>query len=252
MEPFYQPEIFRPLPTKPAVKVQDHYEHPDNREGFSDIITKIHVASNKLNAVPKENVILSVKDDKPESSGRPPKEKLLYVYNVLGESLPKLFVQPLDYTIYHDNMVFEDNIRNIRTVGLYNYVKQVALLRTVGHLKFAFVRFEILKITQHPEDGTVRVRWRITGISTLKVIIQFWKVKLWKYKESSQDTSTSWYDGFSTFVVNEEGKVIKHVADKMMPDSDSVTAEPAPNLNNAKLALMISVIPKFSDIGLFT
>lgn len=49
------------------------------------------------------------------------------------------------------------------------YVKQVALLRTVGHLKFAFVKFEILKMTKHPEDGTVRVRWRIKGLSGLKV-----------------------------------------------------------------------------------
>lgn len=49
------------------------------------------------------------------------------------------------------------------------YVKQVALLRTIGHLKFAFVKFEILKMTKHPEDGTVRVRWRIKGLSGLKV-----------------------------------------------------------------------------------
>lgn len=67
--------------------------------------------------------------------------------------------------------------------GLYNYVKQVALLRCVGHLKFAYVRFEILKITQHPEDGTIKVRWRISGISGLKVLLQFWRYKLWQWKE---------------------------------------------------------------------
>lgn len=53
--------------------------------------------------------------------------------------------------------------------GLYHYVKQIALLRTVGHLKFAYVKFEILKITMHPEDDTVKIRWRIRGISGLKV-----------------------------------------------------------------------------------
>jgi hypothetical protein len=40
--------------------------------------------------------------------------------------------------------------------GLYHYVKQVALLRTVGHLKYAYVKLELLKITQHPDDNTVR------------------------------------------------------------------------------------------------
>lgn len=67
--------------------------------------------------------------------------------------------------------------------GLYNYVKQVALLRCVGHLKFAYVRFEILKITQHPEEGTIKVRWRISGISGMKVLFQFWRFKLWQWKE---------------------------------------------------------------------
>lgn len=55
--------------------------------------------------------------------------------------------------------------------GLFHYVKQMALLRTIGHLKFAYVKFDILKITSHPEDGTVKVRWRIRGISGIKVIL---------------------------------------------------------------------------------
>lgn len=41
----------------------------------------------------------------------------------------------MDYTIYHPNLIFENNIRGTRTIGLFPYVKQIALLRTVGHLK---------------------------------------------------------------------------------------------------------------------
>lgn len=63
-----------------------------------------------------------------------------------------------------------------------NYVKQMSMLRIVGHLKYAYVTFEVLKITQHPEDSTIRVRWRIRGISALKVMFQFWKYKLWDWK----------------------------------------------------------------------
>ena len=66
--------------------------------------------------------------------------------------------------------------------GLYKYVQQVALLRCVGHFKFAYVRLEILKLTKHPEDGTIKVRWRIRGISGLKVMMTFWKYKLWQWK----------------------------------------------------------------------
>lgn len=110
----------------------------------------------------------------------------------------------MDYKIYSQDVVFENRIRGTHTVwvskspiwnetnifnvfylhsGLYNYVKQVAMLRTIGHLKFAYVRFEILKMTQHPEDGTIKVRWRITGISALQVMLKFWRYKLWQWRE---------------------------------------------------------------------
>lgn len=52
--------------------------------------------------------------------------------------------------------------------GLYHYVKQVALLRTVGHLKFAYVKFEIIKITQNQDDSTVR--YLINPIKMLQLI----------------------------------------------------------------------------------
>jgi hypothetical protein len=101
-------------------------------------------------------------------------------------------------------------------------------------LKFAYVRFEILKITQHPEEGTIKVRWRISGISGMKVLLQFWRYKLWQWKELLQKQERldvwdfycvspilnslsfrSWYDGFSTFHVNSNGVVSLHVADKV-------------------------------------
>lgn len=47
---------------------------------------------------------------------------------------------------------------------------------------------EVLKITKHPEENTIKVRWRIKGISALKVMFQFWKYKLWKLKEIFADT----------------------------------------------------------------
>ncbi|XP_056638148.1 uncharacterized protein LOC130446102 [Diorhabda sublineata] len=256
----------------------------DNRESDNDLVTKENVLildknPNRLsylrfvdkttpldnnldhysNLKPQQQYSNQSQDDNPN---KPSGEKLSKVFNILAESLPNLFIQPLDYTIYHPDIIFEDNIRNIRTVGLYNYVKQVALLRTVGHLKFAYVKFEILKITKHPEDSSVKVRWQIRGISALKVMMTFWRYKLWDIKELF-DKTESWYDGFSIFYVNSEGQIIKHVADKMMPDSDrlvdtsekpivaggaaAAVAGGAAAATAVKLAL-IGVIPKCSHI----
>ncbi|XP_063234940.1 uncharacterized protein LOC134537915 isoform X2 [Bacillus rossius redtenbacheri] len=181
----------------------------------------------------------------PESSGKPSEGQLLRVKEVLADSLPKLFVKPLEYSIYHPNIVFENNITGKRTVGLAEYMKQMSFLKIVGHFKFAYVNLEILKISMHPEDSSVKVRWRIKGISGLKVFITFWKFKLWKIKEIFEQQE-AWYDGFSTFYVGQDGLIHKHVADKMMPDSDRAVDEQKTDVT-AKLALFTGLVPSLGN-----
>ncbi|KAF4532551.1 hypothetical protein B566_EDAN010843 [Ephemera danica] len=222
------------------------WQKPDSEIYSHRILYPCHTLSEfeKQMIVLAESKRGSEKSPEPSSPGRPSPEQLHHVYEVLKDTLPKLFIQPLDYKIYNVNLIFENNIRGIRTVGLYNYVKQVALLRTVGHLKFAYVKFEILKITSHPEDGTVKIRWRIRGISALKVMLTFWKYKLWNIKEAFEHQE-SWYDGFSTFYVGEDGSVHKHVADKMMPDEDREVDEKQSKSGLAtKLALLVGLLPR--------
>lgn len=36
----------------------------------------------------------------------------------------------------------------------------------------------------HVEDGTVKARWRIRGVTGLKMIIKFWKVNIWKMSDN--------------------------------------------------------------------
>nr|CAG4651994.1 EOG090X09QP [Triops cancriformis] len=172
----------------------------------------------------------------------PDEGQLQKVATVLADSLPKLFLQPLDYTIYSKDVTFIDNIRGKKTVGLFDYVKQVALLRAVGHLRFAYVRFEILKMTVHPEDGTIKIRWSIRGISGLKVMMNFWRYKLWQWKEVMNKQEV-WYDGLSTFHVGSDGVIHLHVADKMMPDEEKLADEKLTPLA-AKLALLLGLVPK--------
>uniref|UniRef100_A0A1B6G2B4 Uncharacterized protein n=1 Tax=Cuerna arida TaxID=1464854 RepID=A0A1B6G2B4_9HEMI len=196
----------------------------------------------------KQMILLSetTKEPTPEppknESGKPTADQLNVVHQVLSNTLPKLFVQPLDYSIYHQNLIFENNIRGTKTVGIFHYVRQIALLRMIGHFKFAYVKFDILKITSHPEDGTVKVRWRIRGISGMKVFFNFWKFNILNMKESVEREQESWYDGFSVFFVDGEGKVFKHVVDKMQPDPEEKTDIVKPSLAT-KLAMMLGLTP---------
>ncbi|KAI5631897.1 hypothetical protein NE865_15369 [Phthorimaea operculella] len=188
----------------------------------------------------------------PEKQGRPSEEQLMKVFSVLSATMPNLFVKPLDYSIYHPNLIFVNNIRGMTTVGLFHYVKQVALLRTVGHLKFAYVKFEIMKITTHTEDSSIKMRWRVRGISGFKVFFMFWKYKLWNMKEIWKDQEL-WYDGFSTFYVGADGLIQKHVCDKVMPDQDTIIDDEEKAPIAAKIALLIGLLPRnyLSDVSPF-
>ncbi|KAH8272948.1 hypothetical protein KR018_012446 [Drosophila ironensis] len=176
----------------------------------------------------------------PKGSGSR-QEDLERAYEVLRTTLPKLFVEPLDYSIYSPGLIFQNNITGKHTVGLYHYVKQIAILRTVGHLKYAYVKFEVLKITKHNDDYTVRVRWRVKGISGLKVMFQFWKYKLWQMKEVLKDQE-AWYDGYSVLYLGDDGLISKHVVDKVMPDEsrESVENSAATSLPTGSLAATTS------------
>ncbi|XP_045129812.1 uncharacterized protein LOC123515110 [Portunus trituberculatus] len=178
--------------------------------------------------------------------GKPDAEKLSLVFNKLADSLPKLFTHPLDYTIYSQNIVFENRIRGVRTVGLFPYVRQVALLRTVGHLKFAYVKFDVLKMTKHAEEGCIKVRWRIKGLSGLKAIVKFWKVKLWNWR-SVEDQMVHWYDGFSTFYVGGDGLVHTHIADSMMPDEEKQVVNKDPLA--VKMAALLGLVHRPNSGG---
>ncbi|KAJ8734330.1 hypothetical protein PYW07_014881 [Mythimna separata] len=186
----------------------------------------------------------------PSHEGKPNEEQLMKVFHTLSATMPNLFVKPLDYSIYHPNMVFVNNIRGTTTVGLFHYVKQVALLRTVGHLKFAYVKLEVMKITAHPEDSSIKMRWRIKGISGLKVFFMFWKYKLWNMKEVFKDQEL-WYDGFSTFYVGSDGLIQKHIVDKVMPDQDTIIDDEEKAPIAAKIALLIGLLPRnyLSDVS---
>ena len=66
--------------------------------------------------------------------------------------------------------------------GINSYAVQVAKLRIMAHFRFANVRLHILKATVHEEDGSVRIRWRLSGIPQARAFM-FWKFLPWRYKE---------------------------------------------------------------------
>ncbi|KAK0073876.1 hypothetical protein PV325_009076 [Microctonus aethiopoides] len=159
----------------------------------------------------------------------PNNQQLEHIRNTLARDLPRFFCASIEYRIYRHDLEFINNYKGIITKGIHNYIKQVLYLRVSGHLLYAYIKFDVLKITIHPEENTVKVRWRIRGLSTLKVFSQFWKIKFTNLAQSIEQLET-WHDGFSTYYVDSTGLVYKHVADKMMPDDETIPVKDKPNI----------------------
>ncbi|GIZ04170.1 uncharacterized protein C6orf136 [Caerostris extrusa] len=141
--------------------------------------------------------VFAKSDSNVESSntGKPSEGQLLLVIDRLTSSLLNFFEKPLDYSIYHKNIIFQNNINGVVIKGLSAYIQTMYVLKIYGYLQYAKVKVEILKITHHIEDGTVRV--------------------------------PDWLDGFSVFSVGPDGLIYKHVCDKMTPSDDTVKSKKA-------------------------
>ena len=64
---------------------------------------------------------------------------------------------------------------------------QLLLIRFKIHFKFSHAKIGILKITHDEQEGTVKIRWRITGVRGAKAFFQPWKIKAWKVKDSVRE-----------------------------------------------------------------
>ncbi|KAF3430780.1 hypothetical protein E2986_00346 [Frieseomelitta varia] len=183
--------------------------------------------------------VQSINEIQASENRKPVDSHLQNVFDILRKDLPLLFIKQMNYEIYTQDVVFINNIRGTTSVGIAQYFKQITLLKIIGHLKYAFVKLEVLKMTMHPEDNSIKVRWRIVGISGTRVFLTFWKIKVWNTKEKT-DNAAAWYDGFSTFYVNNDGKIFKHIVDKTMPDQD--IAEKIKTPIETKLALFVALL----------
>ena len=66
----------------------------------------------------------------------------------------------------------------------------MSLIKLWAHLKYSHKHLDVLKITEHPEDMTVRVRWRVVGSPGLAIIYMFWRTKFWDSKSRDSKDNT--------------------------------------------------------------
>ncbi|XP_077405546.1 uncharacterized protein C6orf136 homolog isoform X2 [Vanacampus margaritifer] len=136
-------------------------------------------------------------------------QKLAMAYERLRSELPNFFHKNHDYSMYSNDVEFINGLLNTKTRGRLIYQVSVLLWRLCCHLYFCDTRLEVLKLTKHMEDGTIKARWRLRGLPYHTLMLRFYR------KDKSQLYRS--YDVFSTFYIGHDGLIHCHKVEKVMP-----------------------------------
>ncbi|XP_022599831.1 uncharacterized protein C6orf136 homolog [Seriola dumerili] len=156
-------------------------------------------------------------------------EKLATMYERLRIELPSFFIKNHDYTMYSSDMEFINGLLNTKTRGRVLYQLTLSLWRLLCLCYYAEARLEVLKLTKHMEDGTIKARWRIRGLPVHSLLLRFYrKDKTHLYRS---------YDAFSTFYIGQDGLIHCHKVEKVMPAQPPVLPGVTSLLAGALVAL---------------
>ncbi|XP_039197799.1 uncharacterized protein C6orf136 homolog [Crotalus tigris] len=144
----------------------------------------------------------------PTSNNRDMEEHLEVMQQKLREELPAFFLKSHDYEMYSQDVEFINEILHMKTRGLTIYRMAVVLCRFVAWNYFIHMHLEVMKVTQHPENWSIQVRWRIRGLPFHIFLMRFFRNKPEFYRI---------YDAYSTFFLNPQGLIKCHRVSKLMP-----------------------------------
>ena len=135
------------------------------------------------------------------------------VASKLAVDLTNVFLNRITIDLYHPDMELDDRIRGQQFKGLIYYIKNIHLLKIMAHIRFVYVRPQIVKLTKIHEDRKIVVDWRFVGLTQFRMAIRYIPDKLWNRANMDQAAKT-WYEGVSTFYLDEELKIVKHIIEK--------------------------------------
>jgi len=157
--------------------------------------------------------------DEPKKSNEEKNSELEKVAFNLTYDLTNIFIRSVDWSLYAKDIIFENRIRGKTVQGIGEYMKAIYKVRLVAHIKFVYVRFNVIKLTTHPEDMSIRVRWRIVGLGVFRIALRYFPDRMWR-RGNMDKVAPTWYDGYSIFYVGKDNKIFKHIADRRMLDED--------------------------------
>ena len=64
-------------------------------------------------------------------------------------------------------------MRGVQFRGLLFYIKDLNLTKIRAHIKYVYVRPQILSLVKREDENTIKVNWRYVGLSTFRLAIRY-------------------------------------------------------------------------------
>uniref|UniRef100_A0AC34Q4N8 Uncharacterized protein n=1 Tax=Panagrolaimus sp. JU765 TaxID=591449 RepID=A0AC34Q4N8_9BILA len=144
--------------------------------------------------------------------GKPQMYHLQHIQKRLEYTVPLMFRRHMDYTFYRPDVVYEDRIFQLSKQGLHKFMYHLGTLSVFGQLFFPYIRMSAIAISPFIEDGSVRLRWRVSYLSWLSIF------NYKNFNAEYREKHAKWLDGTAIFYADGEGLVYKVIIDRMQID----------------------------------
>ena len=140
----------------------------------------------------------------------------------------------LEQERFHPNIILENRISGNVSQGLTNYTSYLGLVRLYGLCRFVSVSSRVTSTFINVEEQSVTVHFRFFGLGYIEWVLKLLPKQLYK-KENALKEQRIWLEAISTYYLDNDGRIIKHVVDDKDIDHDRVVTNPFERLKE-KLA----------------
>jgi len=177
-----------------------------------------------------------------DNEGKPSDIELAHMAERLQKAVTTLLVNSRhDYTLYDQNIVLEDRIRNKTLKGIVDYHKALNLVKIYLNAKYVYVKLAVDSVAVDPEDATVTIKWSVNGMGMIKALVHYIPKQLYK-RQNMDKIADQVAAGVSTYYIN-NSKVVRHIVDNIEVDKDKVRLKSRVEEIKAKVAKLHPRVP---------
>ena len=140
----------------------------------------------------------------------------------------------LDQERFHPNITLDNRISGNTVQGFKYYNAYLGFVKLYGLCRFVTVSSRVCQTYINEEEQSITIHFRFFGLGFIETALKFFPKQLYR-RENVLKEQRIWLEAVSTYYLDNDGLIIKHVVDDKDIDHDRVVTNPFERLKE-KLA----------------